>query len=89
LKAAFSIPEDIYKPIVMFFGLTNLLVTFQAIMNDLLRDMIKAGDVLVFIDNIIVGIKTEKGNDDIMEKILRRIVENDLFIKQRRKRYKK
>ena len=89
MKAAFSIPEDIYKPIVMFFGLTNLLVTFQAIMNDLLRDMIKAGDVLVFIDNIIVGIKTEKGNDDIMEKILRRIVENDLFIKQRRKRYKK
>jgi len=89
LKAAFSIPEDIYKPIVMFFGLTNLLVTFQAIMNDLLRDMIEAGDILVFIDNIIVGIKTEKGNDDIMEKILRRIVENDLFIKQRRKRYKK
>ena len=73
----------------MFFGLTNLPVTFQAIMNDLLRDMIEAGNVLVFIDDMIVGIKTEKENDDIMEEILRRIVENDLFIKQRRKRYKK
>jgi len=89
LKTAFSIPEDIYNPIVIFFGLTNLLVTFQAIMNDLLRDMIEAGNVLVFIDNMIVGIKIEKENDDIMEKILRRIVENDLFIKQKRKRYKK
>ena len=89
MKTAFSIPEDIYNPIVIFFGLTNLLVTFQAIMNDLLRDMIEAGNVLVFIDNMIVGIKIEKENDDIMEKILRRIVENDLFIKQKRKRYKK
>jgi len=39
-KVAFSMPESIYKPIVMFFGLTNSPATFQTMMSDLLRDLI-------------------------------------------------
>ena len=35
-KVAFSMPESAFEPIVMFFGLTNSHVTFQAMMNDLL-----------------------------------------------------
>jgi len=27
-KAAFSMPEGLFEPMVMFFGLTNLLATF-------------------------------------------------------------
>jgi len=45
-KAAFSISEGIFELMVMFFGLTNLLATFQTMMNDLLRDMIKAEDII-------------------------------------------
>ena len=74
-------PEDASKLMVIFFGLTNSLVTFQAIMNNLLRDMIETGDVVAFIDNIMVRIETEEGNDDIVEEVLRRIAENDLFVK--------
>ena len=74
-------PEDASKLMVIFFGLTNSLVTFQAIMNNLLRDMIEIGDVVAFIDNIMVRIETEEGNDDIVEEVLRRIAENDLFVK--------
>jgi len=39
---------------VMFFRLTNSLAIFQTIMNDWLRDMIEAGDVAAFIDNVMV-----------------------------------
>ena len=39
-KAAFSTPEGLFEPTVMFFGLTNSLATFQAMMNDLLRDLV-------------------------------------------------
>ena len=67
---------------VMFFRLTNSLATFQAIMNNLLRDMIEAGDVVVFIDNVIVRTEIEEEHDDIIEEILRKMTENDLFIKQ-------
>ena len=35
-KAAFMTPEGSFEPMVMFFGLTNLPATFQAMMNELL-----------------------------------------------------
>jgi len=55
------IPESVFEPIVMFFRLTNSLVTFQEMMNDFLRNIIKVKNVSAFIDNVIVGIETEKG----------------------------
>ena len=73
--------KSTFEPIVMFFGLTNSLVTFQAIINDLLRDIIEAGDIVVFIDNVMVGTETEEGHDDIVKEVLRRIVKNNLFVK--------
>ena len=35
-KAAFTTLEESFEPMVMFFGLTNSLATFQAMMNELL-----------------------------------------------------
>ena len=49
-------------------------------MNDLLRDMIEAGDIAVFIDDMMVGTETEEGYNNIVEEVLRRIVENNLFV---------
>ena len=68
----------------MFFGLTNSPVTFQAIMNDILRDLIDIGNIAVFIDNILVEINDEKKYDKIVGKVLRRIKENDLYIKPKK-----
>ena len=50
-------------------------------MNDLLRDIIEAGDTAAFIDDVIVGTEIEEGYDNIVEEVLRRMVENDLFMK--------
>ena len=74
-------PESTFELTVMFFGLINSLATFQIIMNDLLRYMIEAGDVAAFIDDVMVGTEIEKEHDNIVEKLLRRIAENDLFVK--------
>ena len=62
--------EDTYKLIVMFFRLTNLLAIFQVIMNDLLRDLIKIRDVVVFIDDVMIEMEMKKYNN-IVEKILK------------------
>ena len=43
--------------------------------------MIEAGNIAVFINNVMVRIETEEGHDDIVEKVLRKIAENDLFVK--------
>ena len=80
-KAAFSTPEGSFEPMVMFFGLTNSPATFQAMMNDLLRDLVVEEKVAVFIDDVMVATETEKGHDEIVEKVLRRLEKNDLFVK--------
>ncbi len=41
-KAAFMTPEGLFEPTVMFFGLTKFpSKLFKAMMNELLRDLIK------------------------------------------------
>ena len=50
-------------------------------MNDLLRDIIEIGDIVVFIDNIMIETEKQKGHDEIVEKLLRKIKKNDLFVK--------
>jgi len=80
-KTAFSMPEGSFEPMVMFFGLTNSPAMFQAMMNDLLRDLVVEEKVAVFIDNVMVATETEEGHDEIVEEVLRRLEENDLFVK--------
>ena len=83
-KAAFSMPEGAFELMVMFFGLTNLPATFQAMINDLFRNMIEVEDVAVFIDDVIVGTETEEGHNEIVKEVLRRMTENDLFVKPKK-----
>jgi len=65
----------------MFFGMTNSPAMFQAMMNKILRDMINKGKVAAFVDNVLVGTETEEGHDEIVEKVLRRLKKNNLYVK--------
>jgi len=80
-KGVFTTHIGSFKPIVMFFGITNLLATFQAMMNEILRDLINEGKAAVFIDDVLVGMETEERHNEIVKGILRRLKENDLYIK--------
>jgi len=50
-------------------------------MNKILRDLINKEKVAAFVDNVLVGTETEEEYDEIVEEILRRLEENDLYIK--------
>jgi len=80
-KGAFMTYMGSFEPTVMFFGMTNSPATFQAIMNKILRDMINKGKVAAFVDDMLVGTETEEGHDEIVEEVLKRLEENDLYIK--------
>ena len=69
---------------MMFFRMMNLLATFQAIMNEILRDLVNEGKVAAFVDNVLVETKTEEGYDKIVEKVLRRLEENNLYVKPKK-----
>jgi len=72
----------------MYFRLTNSLATFQAMMNDLFRDLINQGNMATFIDDILVAIDTEEGHDELVEEVLRRLEENNLFVKLEKCKWK-
>ena len=72
----------------MFFGLTNSPATFQAMMNELLRDLINTGKVAVFINNVIVGTEIEEGHDELVAEVIRRLEENDLYVKPKKCKWK-
>ena len=87
-KAAFTTPEGSFEPTVMFFGLTNSPATFQAMMNELLRDLINTGKVVVFINDVIVGTETEEKHDELVAEVIKRLEENDLYVKLEKCKWK-
>jgi len=80
--------EGLFEPTVMFFGLKNLLSTFQTIMNEILRDLINTKKVASFIDSVIVKTEEEKKHDKIIKKVVKRLEENDLYIKPEKYKWK-
>ena len=80
-KRAFTIHIGSFEPTVMFFGITNSPAIFQVMMNEILRDMISEGKVAAFVDNVLVGTEIEEGHNEIVEEVLRRLEENNLYVK--------
>ena len=87
-KTVFTTPEGLFEPTVMFFGLTNSPATFQAMTNELLRDLINMGKVAVFIDDVIVGMETEEGHDKLVAEVIKRLEENDLYVEPEKCKWK-
>ena len=87
-KAAFTMLEGSFEPTVMFFGLTNSPATFQAMMNELLRDLTNMEKVAVFIDDVIVGTETEEGHDELVAEVIKRLEENGLYVKPEKCKWK-
>ena len=81
-------PERSFELTVMFFGLMNSPATFQVMMNKLLRDLINTGKVVVFINDVIVGTETEEGHDELVMEIIKRLEENDLYVKLEKCKWK-
>ena len=80
-KGAFTTYVEFFEPTVIFFGMTNLPATFQAMINKILRDLINKGKVAAFVDNMLIRTETEEGHNEIIDKVLRRLEENNLYMK--------
>jgi len=72
----------------MYFGLINFPATFQTMMNNLFRDLINQGDMVTFIDDILVATDTEEGHNELVEEVLKRLKKNDLFVKPEKCKWK-
>jgi hypothetical protein len=79
-KAAFTTNRGLFEPQVMFFGLTNSPATFQALMNTIFADLVAAGKVAVYLDDILVYSRTPQEHRHTTHKVLQRLAAHDLYL---------
>ena len=84
----FTTPEGLFEPIVIFFGLTNSLITFQTMINEILWDFINTRKIASFIDNMIIGTKGKEGHDELVKEVVKRLAENNLYVKPKKCKWK-
>jgi hypothetical protein len=53
-KAAFKTSLGLFEPLVMTFGLCNAPATFQSFMNQIFEDLVDEGNVVVYLDDILI-----------------------------------
>ena len=79
-KMAFMTSKGSFEPTFIFFGLTNSSAMFQTMMYKILWDLVITGKVASFIDNVIVKTEEEERHDIVVEGVVKRLAENDLYI---------
>ena len=63
-KLAFITNQGLFKPTVMFFGLTNSPATFQTMMDTIFHDQIARGTLMVYMDDIAVHTKRKPNKSE-------------------------
>ncbi len=65
----------------MFFGLMNSPATFQWMMNDIFKDLIALGAVTIYLDDILIMLKTKEEPCRITREVLKTLRKHKLFLK--------
>ena len=76
----FTMPKESFEPTIIFFGLTNSLTMLQTIINKILQDLVNTGEVASFINDVIVGTEKKEGYNKVVEKVIKRLAENNLYV---------
>ena len=80
-KAAFWTNRGLYKPLVMFFGLTNSPATFQTMMDAIFEDLISEGGVVVYLDDILIFTKTLEEHQRVVWRVMELLWQHNLLLK--------
>ena len=69
-KAAFKMNKGLFEPTVMLFGLCNSPSTFQNMMNDIFKDEINEGWLLIYMDDILIFTDDHPKMEEYMKRVL-------------------
>ncbi len=79
-KTAFNTPRGHFEYLVMPFGLSNSPAVFQALINDMLRDMVDQF-IYVYLDDILIFSSSLQEHVQHVRRVLQRLLENGIFVK--------
>jgi hypothetical protein len=88
-KAAFQTNRGLFEPLVMYFGLTNSPATFQTMMNNIFQDLILSGDVMVYLDDILIVHSDLTRHWEIIWEVLRCLQEHKIFLRPEKCEFEK
>lgn len=77
-KTAFRTRYGLFEYLVMPFGLSNAPSAFQALINDVLRDLLDV-HVVVYLDDILVFSKNQADHEAVVTDVLQRLRDARLF----------
>ena len=87
-KAAFTTSRGLFEPQVMLFGLTNSPATFQALMNTIFVDLVAAGQVAIYLDDILIYSPTPEEHRWTTHEVLQRLRAHDLYLQPEKCEFK-
>jgi len=88
-KAAFKTNRGMFEPLVMFFGLMNSPTMFQAMMNELFKDLIASSTVFIYMDDILIATCTMEEHRRVIRQVLQILKSNQLFLKPEKCEFEK
>jgi hypothetical protein len=80
-KPAFRTNHGLFKPLVMFFGLTISPATFQSMMNKIFEKLIAEGYIVVYMDDILVFTDNLEHHRQVVCGVLETLCQNDPYLK--------
>ena len=81
-KAAFITNQGLFKPRVMFFGLTNSPTTFQTMMNAIFAEELLENWLTIYMDDILIHTADDvAAHREKVHEILQKLKHHDLYLK--------
>ena len=80
-KGAFKTNKGLFEPMVMFFGLCNSPTMFQNMMNNIFRDMLNEGWIVIYMDDILIFSEDPEEYRKQTLWVLERLRKHDLYLK--------
>lgn len=79
-KTTFKIRYDFFKYLIISFNLINTLITFQKVINELLKKYLNVF-VTVYLNDIFIYLKNKKKYEEHVRKILQKLKNVKLWVK--------
>lgn len=77
---AFVTPQGQYEYRRMPFGLKNAPAVFQRFVNRVFRDFISSGEIIIYMDDILLATKTWEEHKELLKRVLRRLASRGLLL---------
>jgi len=88
-KAAFRTNRGLFEPLVMYFSLTNSPAMFQTMMDDIFEELILEGNVVVYLDDILIFTDDLEQHRALERQVLELMRKHKLYLKPEKCEFQK